>query len=651
MCGIVGTVALHPAGFEHAIQVINSQLRQIEMRGPDSSGIWINNQHCVALGHQRLAIVDLSEAGHQPMASADGRYIIVFNGEIYNHLEIRDELRQFGVNQTWRGHSDTETFIAAISAWGISNAVQRSVGMFAFAVFDLATRNLTLGRDRFGEKPLYYGEVGSGNERRFVFGSDIRAISELPDAKSEKSSAALGSLFQIGYIPAPHTIYEGVYKLTPGTLLTFNPDTMRQHVETYWDAISSARAARESPFLGNDTEAVSCLETILSNSIAGQMVSDVPLGAFLSGGVDSTCVVALMSQLSSRKVKTFSIGFHDKSFDEAKYAKETARHFGTDHTEHYLSEADGIGILQKIPDSFCEPFGDSSQIPTLFVAQLAKSHVSVSLSGDGGDELFGGYNRHLFASSAWQNLQRIPLPLRNTISTLLGNLSLQTLNNLGQLYSTMSRGRSQVSNFAEKANKIIRVLGADGTGELYRRSVSFWHPTVMEGYKAQLEIDLAVDELSPHSASENMMLLDTVNYLPGDILNKVDRACMAFSLEGRIPFLDHRVYEFAWSLPMHLKIRNGETKWILRKLLDRYVPRAMMTRPKMGFAVPLADWLRGPLRPWAEELLSETKLRDIHYLDVTRVRACWQIHLSGRSNMHEQLWPILMYQNWLGAQK
>ena len=381
------------------------------------------------------------------------------------------------------------------------------------------------------------------------------------------------------------------------------------------------------------------------------MASDVPLGAFLSGGIDSTCVVALMAQMSSRRVKTFSIGFREKSFDEAKYARETARHFGTDHTEHYLSESDAIGMLQQIPSAFCEPFGDSSQIPSLFVAQLAKSNVTVSLSGDGGDELFGGYNRHLFANRSWQNLQRVPLPIRNKIGKLLEGLSLATLKNVGQVYAKISGGRDQVNNFAEKAAKIIRVLGSNDTGDLYRRSVSFWHPTILQGNDGQLKLDLATDELCANSAAQNMMLLDTINYLPGDILNKVDRACMAFSLEGRIPFLDHRVFDFAWSLPMHLKIRNGETKWILRQLLDRHVPRTMMTRPKMGFAIPLADWLRGPLRPWAEELLNERKLGEINHLDVARVRACWRIHLSGRNNMHEQLWPILMYQNWLAASK
>lgn len=646
MCGIVGFVALHRGAFESAPELLGRQLRHIETRGPDSVGTWLSERDGVAFGHRRLAIVDLSSAGHQPMLSSNGRFVIVFNGEIYNHLELRAELEREDAAPTWLGHSDTETLIAAINAWGVRVAVERSVGMFAFAVFDQLTRTLTLGRDRFGEKPLYFAEVGHGSTRRFAFGSDLKAISDLPGFSADTDHAAVSSLLQFGYIPAPQTVYQSVFKAEPGTLLTLDTESGKSHIERYWSPVETATSARQTQFSGSDEDAINALEAVLCRAVDGQMVADVPLGAFLSGGVDSTMIVALMTRRSASKVKTFTIGFEESSFNEAKHARQTARHFGTEHTEYYLSDREALEIIPKMPSLYTEPFGDASQIPTFLVAQLARRHVTVSLSGDAGDEVFGGYNRYLFAHRAWNKLQRVPSPVRAGLSRLFSGVSQDTLERIGTLYASAVDQRGQVNNFADKAGKAIRVLNSRSASDLYRRTVSLWHPPVMDGYSGHLALDVPIDEPGVNAVIDSMMLFDTINYLPGDILNKVDRACMGNSLEGRIPFLDHRVYEFAWSLPMRHKIRNGETKWLLRKLLDRYIPRPMMERPKMGFALPLAGWLRGPLRDWAENLLAESHLKTIEHLDIQRVRAAWLMHLSGKRNLHEQLWPLLMYQAW-----
>lgn len=643
MCGIAGFIALHRGAFESAEAVLMGQLDRIIHRGPNSHGTWLDQDSGVALGHRRLAIVDLSSAGHQPMHSPSGRYVITYNGEIYNHLDIRKALTRQGRAPIWRGHSDTETLIAAFEAWGIEATLARCVGMFAFALFDRKEGRMHLGRDRFGEKPLYYGTVGQGETHRFVFASELSSIAGMPGFNAALSLASVGTLLQFGYIGAPETIYEGIRHLPPASLLELDPADGSIDIRTYWDPIAAALEARQHPFKGDDTEAIDALEAVLGRAVEDQMVADVPLGAFLSGGIDSTTIVAMMTRRSTKKVKTFTIGFHDAAHNEAPFAREVARHLGTDHTEHYLSDREALDIIPQLPRIYSEPFGDSSQLPTYLVAKLARQHVTVSLSGDAGDELFAGYNRYMFANSAWRKLQRVPGPLRRGLAEILASASYATLEKFGKGYHAIAGSKAGISNFPDKAAKAIRVMGARHAGDLYHGAVSFWHPSPMAGDNRRHNTNAMRDGLSP---IESMMLMDTINYLPGDILHKVDRACMGVSLEGRIPFLDHRVYEFAWALPMNYKIRDGQSKWLLRRLLDRHVPRSLMERPKMGFALPLAAWLRGPLRPWAEELLSEKSLQEVPGLDATRVLMAWRMHLEGRRNMTEQLWPLLSLQAW-----
>ncbi len=649
MCGIAGFVALQRDAFEQASDLLDRQLGCILHRGPDSHGTWLDAGTGVALGHRRLAIVDVSMAGHQPMASPSGRYVISYNGEIYNQNELREALERQGHAPSWRGHSDTETLVAAFDAWGIDTTLSRCVGMFAFAVFDRQDAKLHLGRDRFGEKPLYYGVVGKGRERRFAFASELSALTVLPGFDGTLSPQAIASLLQFGYIGAPDSIYTGIHHLPPASLLELNLADGQHKVRSYWDRVAVALDMRERPFQGSDDDALNALESVLGRAIESQMVADVPLGAFLSGGIDSTTVVALMARRSAAKVKTFTIGFHEASHDEAPFARRVAAHLGTDHTEHYLSDREALDVIPQLPRIYSEPFGDSSQLPTYLVAKLARQHVTVSLSGDAGDELFAGYNRYMFANSAWHRLQRFPAPLRRGASRLMARASHDALDKIGRAYQAVVGPNRSISNFPDKAAKAIRVMGAEGVDDLYHGAVSFWHPNPMSSGLQRHSLATPGHDYSRLSPIESMMLLDTVNYLPGDILHKVDRACMAVSLEGRIPFLDHRVYEFAWSLPMKYKVRDGQSKWLLRRLLNRHVPAEIMQRPKMGFALPLAGWLRGPLRAWAEELLANDALQDLPGLDATRVREAWQIHCSGRQNLTEQLWPLLSLQAWRQA--
>ncbi|HEV6966450.1 asparagine synthase (glutamine-hydrolyzing) [Roseateles sp.] len=644
MCGIAGFVALHSDAFRGAAELVERQLRLITRRGPDSDGMWLDPTSGVAFGHRRLAIVDLSSAGHQPMSSPSGRFVISYNGEIYNHHELRSLLEGEGRAPTWLGHSDTETLVAAFEAWGVEQTLQRCVGMFAFALFDRRDRLVHLARDRFGEKPLYYGFVGTGAERRFAFGSELSTVSSLPGFEKQLDPDALGGLLQFGYIGSPSTIYRGAHHLPPASLMTLDPVKGSVTTRSFWDPVATAMASRARAFEGSDEEATDALESVLGRAIQMQMVADVPLGAFLSGGIDSTSVVALMTQYATSKVKTFTIGFHDKAHDEAPYAKRVANHLGTDHVEHYLTDREALELIPQLPLVYSEPFGDSSQLPTLLVAKLARKHVTVSLSGDAGDELFAGYNRYMFADRAWGKLRRIPIPLRKALVGAVGGVSQATLERVGCVYNVFA-GRHAVNNFADKAAKALRVMDSNDVGDFYQAAVAYWQPSPICG-REHVHAAASIELQSGLGPIESMMLRDTVNYLPGDILQKVDRACMGVSLEGRVPFLDHRVFEFAWSLPMRLKIRDGKSKWLLRRLLERRLPPQLMDRPKMGFAMPLAGWLRGELRPWAEELLSAAALQDIPELDVHRVRAAWSSHCAGERNMTEQLWPLLSLQAW-----
>lgn len=611
-------------------------------RGPNDSGVWCDSEQRIGLGHRRLAIVDLSIAGHQPMVSALERYVIAFNGEIYNHLDIRSALEELGQAPIWRGHSDTETLLAGIEAWGLDAMLKKSIGMFAFALWDKQLHTLTLGRDRMGEKPLYYGWQGSGNERVFLFGSELKALKVHPAFVADIDRGALCLLMRHNYIPAPYSIYQNISKLEPGCLLSVSLVQPEPNIYKYWDMVQVARAGVEKPFEGTPDDAIDALEVLAKDAIRQQMVADVPLGAFLSGGIDSSTVVALMQSQSSRPVKTFTIGFKEESYSEAVWAKTIAQHLGTEHTELYVTPEQAMEVITRLPNLYCEPFADSSQIPTFLVSQLAKQQVTVSLSGDAGDELFCGYNRYQLTDSLWRYLLVIPKPIRLMIANGITAISPQVLNRyLGFLPWT---------NVGDKLHKGAGVIASDSLHELYLGLVSCWNdPSALVIGGVEPATVMSANSLSMNGFSkvQRMMLLDTLTYLPDDILAKVDRAAMGNSLESRVPFLDHRLVEFSWQLPMNYKLREGQTKWALRQVLYRYVPRKLIERPKMGFGFPIDKWLRGPLRSWAEDLLEEQRLLREGYFYPEPIRRAWAEHLSGARNNSSKLWAVLMFQEWL----
>ncbi|TVO72438.1 asparagine synthase (glutamine-hydrolyzing) [Sedimenticola selenatireducens] len=651
MCGIWGAW-LGQAAMEFPSDYLAQTLSH---RGPDDAQFWSESDGSIWLGHNRLAILDLSNAGQQPMHSSCGRYVIVFNGEVYNHLVIRAQLESDGLAPAWRGHSDTESLIEAVSAWGLERTLTALAGMFAFALWDSAEKTLTLVRDRLGEKPLYFGWAGSG----FAFASELKALRAIPGFKSEIDKGSLALYMRYGYVPTPYSIYKGVSKLPPGCLLVCGSC----HIESltlpkykpYWNAIQAAKTSVSDRFTFNsDAEAVDSLESVLRNSIRDQMIADVPLGAFLSGGIDSSVVVALMQDLAKTTgnppVKTFSIGFNERAYDEAPHARAVASHLGTEHKELYVSPAEALAVIPRLPHLYDEPFADSSQVPTYLVCEMTKQHVTVALSGDGGDELFGGYNRYFLAARMWNRISRMPQPARDLAGRILRAIPIITWDALYRLLMPVIPKQYQMRLPGEKIHKAGRLLGAVDEQALYRGLVSQWDP-----------FDVVLDAVEPNSLSTNnmtgiptliekMMLYDSVTYLPDDILTKVDRAAMAVSLETRIPLLDHRVYEFAWRLPLKYKVRDGSGKWILKELLYKYVPQSLVDRPKMGFGVPIDVWLRGPLRDWAEMLLDESRLVSEGYFNAQSIRLKWQDHLSGKYNWQHQLWPVLMFQAWLMEQ-
>ena len=615
-------------------------------RGPDDGGTWVDAASGVALGHRRLSIVDLSPAGHQPMVSGSGRFVMVFNGEIYNYRELRKQLEQTGAAIAWKGHSDSEVLLAAIVAWGIDKALTACVGMFALAVWDREEKKIYLARDRMGEKPLYYGY----QQGVLVFASELKALKAYPQWRGDIDRDALTLLLRFNYIPAPYSIYQGINKLPPGTLLTLSAG-QKQLPEPlpYWSLKTVAEAGQQQLFSGNDADAVNALDKVLQQSVAGQMVADVPLGAFLSGGFDSSLVVALMQEQSISPVKTFSIGFHERDFNEAQHAKAVAGHLGTDHTELYVSPRQVMDIIPELPTIYDEPFSDVSQMPTFLVAQLAKQHVTVSLSGDGGDELFGGYSRYFQAAGLWRRLANLPQPLRSVAARLLTAVPISSWNQLcslvGPVHEVLQAGRA-----GDRLHKFAPIIAASGHKDMYRLFMSHWHDpenVVLAGE----ELPTVLDQQQLFAGLfEQMMYVDSLSYLPDDILIKVDRAAMAVSLETRVPLLDHRVVEFAWRLPLAMKVREGQGKWLLKQVLYRYVPQALVDRPKMGFAVPIDHWLRGPLRDWAEELLGEQRLTAQGYFNAKPIRQKWREHLSGKRNWHYYLWDILMFQAWIEQQ-
>lgn len=637
MCGIAGlltTAAGSNAPPAHWAQVMADTLAH---RGPDDAGVWSNADVGIALSHRRLSIVDLSPAGHQPMKSADGRFVIVYNGEVYNHEEIRPELVARGVQ--FRGHSDTEVMLEAFAAFGVEATVKRLIGMFTIGVWDQRDRTLTLVRDRLGIKPLYWAKFGD----LFLFASELKALRAHPGWSARVDRRAVASFMRHNYIPAPDSIYEGVNKLEPGSVLTLRWGG-EPIIERFWDARAVARQGLASRLEGSDEELKSQLAALLTDAVSRRMIADVPLGAFLSGGVDSSAVVALMQAAHTEKVRTFTIGFDDPAYNEAPHAAAIARHLGTNHTELTVTARDAMDVIPNLPEWYDEPFADSSQIPTYLVSAMTRKHVTVALSGDGGDELFAGYNRYKLARNAWRGLSLLPRSMRNVMAKSISAVSPECWS---RLLSGVSAGRLP-AQAGDKLHKVAEVLGLPDSAAVYRRLVSHWDPAQVAPAATERQGILWDGEIQKEFPDflDQMQLLDLVTYLPDDILTKVDRASMAVALEVRVPIIDHRVVEFAWRLPERAKMRGGTTKWLLRQVLYDHVPRELIERPKVGFGVPLGEWLRGPLRDWAESLLDEQSLREAGLVDPDTVRRYWQEHLSGRRNWQYLLWDVLMLEAW-----
>lgn len=648
MCGFAGFLAgIDKKLVDESRNILYSMADAIVHRGPDSDGYWVDPAAGIGLAHRRLSIMDLSPAGAQPMASASGRYVLAFNGEIYNHRHIRDALEREGnLVAPWRGHSDTETLLAGFDTWGLVATLQRAIGMFAIALWDRELRSLTLARDRLGEKPLYYGWQGQGRGAAFLFGSELPALRRHPAFKAEINRDALTLYMRHNCIGGANSIYSGISKLLPGHVLTVSSTAPEPVLRPWWSGADIAAHGVAHPFTGSPDDAVTALEVLLRDAVGQQMMADVPLGAFLSGGVDSSTVVALMQAQSSRPVRTFSIGFHEEDYNEAEHAKAVANHLGTDHTELYVTPEEALAVIPKLPTLYSEPFADSSQIPTFLVSQLARQHVTVSLSGDGGDELFCGYRRYQMTAGVWDRVSHLPRSLRQLAAGVIAAVPPGAWDRVGGLVS--------MSRLGDKLHKGAGLLGSRTVADLYRGMVSHWTDpasVVLGASEPGTVLAGAAPDLPGLGDVERMMALDMLSYLPDDILTKVDRAAMGVSLETRVPMLDHRVVEFAWALPLRYKLRDGVTKWPVRQVLYRHVPRELIDRPKMGFGVPIDHWLRGPLREWAETLLAEPRLRAEGYFKPEPIRRKWAEHLSGQRNWQHHLWDVLMFQAWLEGQR
>jgi asparagine synthase (glutamine-hydrolysing) len=657
VCGIAGLLTRGRVDPALAAAMAGS----LAHRGPDDQGIWTDQQGGIAFAHRRLSIVDLSAAGHQPMASKDGRWVLSYNGEIYNHAALRAELEATGgALGEWAGHSDTETLVECIAAWGLEAALAKSVGMFAISLWDHKERRLLLARDRFGEKPLYYGWVGGD----FAFASELKALRLHPRFANPIDRRALSLYAERGYVPAPLSIYRDIYKLEPGCILTVSADAAGAapsdpsaadgkgggvRLDRYWSYRETVAQGLSDP-IADEGEALERLEAVLAEAIGGQAIADVPVGAFLSGGIDSSTVVALYRKYSSGTVRTFTIGFEDPAYNEADHARAVAAHLGTDHHERIVTVREAQALIPDLPTIYDEPFADSSQIPTHLVSRFAREQVTVALSGDGGDELFGGYNRYVQAARLWGQLKRLPAPLRAAAGAGFGTMPPSAWNSL----SSLLPGGRRPPHFGTKVQKAFRTMGAAGSLEaVFTSFVGEWSgegSPVLGGGEAPAAcgFDLDIGVAAPDAV--RMMYCDALSYLPDDILCKVDRAAMAVSLETRVPFLDHRVAALAARIPAAMKIQSGRGKHILRQLLYREAPQALFERPKTGFGIPVGDWIRRPLRPWAESLLDPSRLAAEGWFDAARVQRRWSRHLRGEADSTAALWGVLMFQSWLDRQ-
>jgi len=642
VCGFVGFIAAKYCVHSN-VQVLRAMAHELTHRGPDDEGFWLEDD--VGLAHRRLSVLDLTAAGHQPMTSESGRYVIAYNGEIYNFLKIREYLQARG--HQFRGRSDTEVLLSAIEAFGVEETLRKIAGMFAFALWDKNKKTLYLARDRSGEKPLYYGQLGN----QLVFASELKALYKHPAWYTDIDRQALLKYIRLTYIPAPLTIHTHIKKLCPGHYLVIqniNDGQFEVVNNTYWQAKDAVEKGRQN-IINNDEEAVEQLDKVMKNVIQEEMISDVPVGAWLSGGVDSSTIVAIMQNFSTRPVKTFSIGYQEDEYNEAVYAKAVARHLRTDHTELYLTPQGCLNVIPDIVSIYDEPFADSSQIPTYLVAKLARESVTVSLSGDGADELFGGYNRYTWLENIWKKVGHWPLATRVLLSNMLVSIPPHQWDTAFKIVSRLGISHLQAHLPGDKIYKIANLLKCSDKREVYQALISLWQQPealVLGASEISLLIDDEAQWQIAGSFKESMMLVDQTSYLPDDILAKVDRASMAVSLESRTPFLHPQLIEFAWRIPVDMKVRGGERKWILKQVMNRYLPSELMDRPKMGFGVPIDSWLRGPLREWAESLLDWDILKKQGLFDADMIHVLWKEHLSGKRNLQSVLWAVIMFQAW-----
>jgi asparagine synthase (glutamine-hydrolysing) len=651
MCGIAGLIRLNQdLSGEELKALVTAMTDEIRHRGPDDEGCWVDQEQSLALGHRRLSIIDLSEHGHQPMMSACQRFVLVFNGEIYNHNLLRKKLEEAGIAPVWNGHSDTEVMLCCFAHWGVEETLKQMNGMFALALWDRKTKTLYLARDRMGEKPLYYANM----QGEFGFASELKALKRMPSFKKTINRQVLALYCRLGYVPGSHCIYENVAKVLPGQYLEIRLEGGQPQIttNTYWSFNAVVEAGLNNP-IQCEASAKKQLDILLREATALRMESDVPLGVFLSGGVDSSLIAALAQAESDKCISTYSIGFEEQAYDEAGFAREVASHIGSRHTEMYVGAQDALDVIPTLPAMYDEPFADPSQIPTHLVAKMARQHITVALSGDAGDELFGGYKRYFWARKMWRGIDAIPKPFRHLISSGLDTISPDQWDHLLKLTSPVLGRKLSTAVSGDRIHKMAPLFRSDTPESMYHELISIW-PSTGELCKGQIEAssDYSRNEggVEVDNFFHKMMYLDSLCYLPDDILTKVDRATMSVSLEGRIPFLDHRVVEFAWTLPLEMKVKGNEGKYILKELLDQYVPRKLIERPKAGFGVPLDVWLRGPLKDWAADLLSPENIESDGFFDNQVIQQTWQEFQSGARNWQQRLWHILMFMAWYREQ-